>query len=382
MIATHSNKALDARMKQEPIRARIAVSNPAIFASHLLPLRYFAAPFSAADIRDERELAAESNSQHVTLDEIGIELPDIQDGRIKQVLVPYLNDYAAVTPVPSLAVMTALNEEKLANHHWHCLQPVSAAASNHGDPVAAKAGFIKLQHNKTEGDMYSGRFHKSHVLFTAEVQNLNLSSCYVSMGLPALTGIGGAVHVLERETGLSLPFGFGIKNVQAITHASRGTNSHRTALKHQKAMPAVISNEITGSAEIALILECDDAENAGIIMAACEKLHRIGGGTVFNSQAQYVTDKTLPAYFWFASFDGFQTENWTDYMTAINQHGAALVQSGYAMLEQPTPKKLARNYPHAWAEPVFSLLKLNSPPDFFTLQHVEGDCLMWSSTGE
>lgn len=382
MIATHSNKAIDSRMKQTAIRARTTVSSPAIFGSHLLPLTYFAAPFSAADIRDEREEAAEANAQQLSLDEIGIELPDIEDGRIKQLLVPYLNDYAAVTPVPSLAVMTALNGEKLANHHWHCLQPVGAAASNHGDPIAAKRGFIKLQHNKCTGDMYSGRFHKSFVLFTAYAQNINLSACYVSMGLPALTGIGGAVHVLERETGLSLSFGFGIKNIENLTHASRGTNSHRTALKHQKAMPMVVSNEVTSNAEIAIIIACDDADKAQAIIAACDKLQRLCGGSLFKQQARFVSNNDLPPYFWYAKFDDFKSDDWNDHMTAINQRAAKLVQTGYALLEQPAPKKLARNYPHAWAEPVFSLLKLNSPPDFFTLQHVDGDCLMWSSTGE
>lgn len=65
-----------------------------------------------------------------------------------------------------------------------------------------------------------------------------------------------------------------------------------------------------------------------------------------------------------------------DYWHGIEKLGGKLVQVGYSLLEKPKLKKMGRNYPHAWAEPIFKLIKLNSPPDFFKLSEI-GTSYFW-----
>lgn len=372
MIATHSIKALDARLKQAGIMSEINAP-VSCFGSHLIPIEYFAAPRNSADIRAARQLAIDTSTGDT---KPAHQVPDIQDGRVKQVLIPADGAYIAVTPAPSLAIMNLVNDAKLSNKRHHMLQPIPSGATNHGDPVAKNNGWVRLIDNAPAGDMYAGRFHGDHVLFTARVEGMNTSSSYVSTGLPALTGIGGAVHVIERKTGLNLEFGFGIKNITAEQRAKRGQNASTEAPLVSRTKINLITDEVTATADIAILFMCDNEQDAAKIIAACKELHRLCGGIIIDSRARFKPQSDLPAYFWYAAFDAMEVNGIDDYWHGIEKLGGKLVQVGYSLLEKPKLKKMGRNYPHAWAEPIFKLIKLNSPPDFFKLSEI-GTSYFW-----
>lgn len=369
MIATHSLKSLDSRLKQSPIIARTFSKVPSdLLSSDLLPVKFFASPTNAADIKYSRLLAMTANDEQKTITDVGVSLPEIMDGRIKQVLIPYHHDYCAITPVPNLAVIEAINESDSDSYVWHNLQPVKAGATNHGDPIASKVGNIKLLKNWLPKHLPDGHTVNSQTLLfliTTTVHNINVSSAYVSTGLPALTGIAGYVHVLERDTGLHLPFGFGIKNVSGVREAKLGTNSNFKTAKANLAKRAVITNEITATAEIAVVLKISSQSDAAKLVEAVKKVNRICGGSVFELQAGLTGE--LPAFFWYQkNSDPAKPTCFEDFINAHNQ-GVKLIQSGYAFLELPINKENARHALHAWAEPIFSLVEVGGIPDFFSL---------------
>ena len=76
MIATHSVKSLDSRLKQEAIRARPFSKVPSVFlSSDLLSLKFFAAPLNAADIKDSRFASDMANAEYHSLETVGVNLP-------------------------------------------------------------------------------------------------------------------------------------------------------------------------------------------------------------------------------------------------------------------------------------------------------------------
>lgn len=373
MIATHSVKSLDSRLKQEAIRARPFSKVPSVFlSSDLLSLKFFAAPLNAADIKDSRFASDMANAEYHSLETVGVNLPNITDGRIKQVLVPYHNDYCAITPVPSLAMIDAINESYPASYFWHIVQPVKAGATNHGDPVASKVGQVKLLDNwlpKALPDTHSVKTDSLVFLITARVENMNVSSSYVSSGLPALTGISGYVHVLERETGLNLPFGFGIKNLGSVREGKLGTNYSSDTPKAKLHKRAMIANELTASADVAIVLKVGGARDSALLLEAIKKVNRLCGGAIFDIHAGLASE--LPPYFWYQrDSDPFKPVCFQDFIISHN-HGIKLIQSGYAFLELPTQRENARSRLHAWAEPIFSLIEIGDQPDFFKLKQTE-----------
>lgn len=371
MLATHSIKAINSRMQQSAIRAALTQQlPPETFSSQLLPVKYFAAPTNAADIRSFRELAEYENSQQTPIDEIGTELPTIQDGRITQVLLPYANDYVSITPVCSLALMYAVNGAKLGRYEMQTLQPVIAAIGNHGDPVCAFKGYTKLINNWLFKEPEVSTLQTPVVLLTARCERIVLANGYITYGLPALTAIGGAVHVLERHTGFKIPFAFGLKNRNGFQDAKMGQRTdreHRTNTDSGKKV--VFSHEVTANADIAIALKFEGLADAEKVIEACKLLQRLAGGQLFDVEARITTE--IPGYNWYNEpNDPYQCSTFDQFIHAVNK-GYSLVQTGFALLEKPTSKKMARLNPHAWAEPIFHLFSLGQLNTFFKLDSSE-----------
>lgn len=375
LIATHSVKALNIKFKQSAIRSQIDQDIPNLLSSRLLKTTYFASPKNAADIASARDLADQTNADQLNIDEIGRILPDIEDGKIKQVLVPYFDDYVAITPIPSLAVIAKLHQAKFV-YDPHVLQPTPAALSNHGDPIARQNGRVKLIRNNLDGlskDIFTSSLDRKFLLITARCENMNISSCYVSCGMPALTSIGGFVHVLERETKLNLDFGFGIKNIDGFRHAKRGTNYQKKGAVNRTHSINLVTDEITATAEIAIVLRVTQEASVRIIQAL-KKINRLAGGSLFDVNAEYTDD--LQNYFWYAQDSDPHIFNDFDKIFDMQKAGYKFIHSGYALLEQPMPRRYARADLHSWAEPIFSLIKIKRSPSFFNLKN-HGHYLNW-----
>lgn len=373
MIATHSVKSLDSRLKQTAIRSKITMPIHGLLSSYLLEPKFYASPSNAANIRTDREAVALANAENATVESLGYVLPDIEDGRLKQVLLPYHGDYVAVSPVPSLGIMDAINKSHVPFYHTQTICSILAATTNHGDPVASSYGRIKLINNHVYRQNYECLLDEKVVLITANCQDMNVSSCYVSTGLPALTGIGGFVHVLERSTGLNLPFGFGITNISE-RGSKKGTNSAKDTPKDKKAMHNLILNEINVNADIAIVVRVKDQSEADLVIEASKTMHRCAGGSMFGTQAKYTN--ILPILSWYQSDDDPVKLNDFEKMIESQKNGYKFIHSGYAFLEDPTHRDKGRAALHAWAEPLFSLIKTGKEPSFFELKDY-GHYLNW-----
>lgn len=374
MIATHSVKSLDSRLKQTAIRSKITMPISGLLSSYLLnPLKFYAASSNAANIRVDRAAVEQANADALAVEDLGYILPPIEDGRLKQVLLPYNNDYVALSPVPSLGIMDAINKIHVPFYHWHTICPILAATTNHGDPVAGSYGRIKLIDNAVFDQTNECLLDEKVVLITANCQDMNVSSCYVSTGLPALTGIGGFVHVIERNTGLHLPFGFGIKTISK-RGSKLGTNSAKDTATAKKTIPNLILNEININADIAIVLRVKNQDEANFIIERVKTMNRCAGGSLFDVQAAYTN--ILPSFSWYQADNDSMKVNDFEAMIESQKHGYKFIQSGYAFLENPTHRDKGRAALHAWAEPLFSLIQTGKEPSFFELKN-HGHYLNW-----
>lgn len=411
-IGTHSVKALDSRQKQCAIRTELNDLGQNVFASHLLKKKYFAVPRNAANLTIARQEAAQANEGNDTVETTDY-IPKIEDGRIKQLLLPYLQDYLSITPVPSLHVMDNLNKYSLAigSYHKQCVQPVGAATANHGDPICAYRGYLKLIRNwiPKYQKLAVAEFESPVILITARCENMNISSSYVSVGLPPLTAIGGFIHTIERRIGKSLPFGFGIQNFgRSVTSVKRGSSTIKgipSVVKPEKI--ALFTDEITTNAEVAFILKSDDPETLNAVQKMSKKMNRFSGGVLWDIKVKMVSsvadyywyqkdqDPTLIAHVKLPEDIDYKNNLKADQLTVYQQWehenpifsgfiksitlNYRLIQSGYALLNEPVLDDKARSNSklHAWAEPVFSLIELGNEPTFFKLTQKD-NLFIWS----
>lgn len=376
MIATHNPKTFDSRLKQSGIRASIIADMPKhlLSSQSVVGLQYFAAPITAANITIERNAVAALAKDEVLPNEI----PDVTDGRIKQVLLPTNSgNYVALTPVPSGKVMRQVHErirvigreEPRLYAHLRTVQLNPVGANNHGDPIGMSGGKILLiKHGilSTRGG-YENQAPRTGVLVSAEITNMQVSNNYVQAGLPPITAIGGAVHVIERATGLKIPFavGFGAITEDAWKQASRSSKAEAKG----KASIVLHTDEITANAKIYLFLHCGKDDAAAVIQAT-QSLNRIAGGSVWNLTAQYLDagDSLDAVCRWImpmrliASGDRDLLDEMID-LRRCRPVQSGIVQVGYALLEKPQERSMSRaeNKLHAWAEPVFSACYLDAP---------------------
>lgn len=368
MIATHNPKSLNPRLKQEPVSARLAgVPDYLLCSQHVAGQELFAAPSNAADIREARQMAATAVFATST--------PELQDGRAKQLLLPWQSEYVAITPLPSGKVMQQVHERsrKMQDNprlwaHMRTIQPVAAAANNHGDPVAEKGGRALLiaQHIHPLTGPVAGTpeavFGCDAVLYSADVTSLQISSNYVQAGLPAITAIGGAVHVIERATGIDLPFTVALEPFSDWQEGKMGGRG-----KNAQAVKDMIVDEITANVRLHLLLQCQPAQQQAVI-DALQSLTRIAGGAVWNAQAHSVTHSTIqPPLRWImpvqvTAADRDLLDTMLD-MRRQRPKQLGIVQSGFALLHEPRQQAMSRadNRLHAWAEPVFTAALLDMP---------------------
>lgn len=404
--ATHSLKILDSRNKQTAIRSKLNNLGHSIFASHLLPIKYFASPSNAADIKIARIEALEANEKKLTIEQIGEYIPSIEDGKIKQVLLPFENDYISITPTPNLHVIENLNQYGWAirSNQKQCIQPIPAAITNHGDPLITNRGYVNLIHNTIPKlkKRVNTCFDSAVIIITARCEGMNVSSSYVSTGLPHLTAIGGFIHSIERALNINLAFGFGIK---AFDHSSSNKKGH-SYFKNLKNMTKaadtiLITDEINCNAEIAFIFNQSDQETLEKIKNHVENVNRFAGGSLFDVDVNLTN--SIDGYFWYMrdpeeNIDLIELPEELDYTKNLQSDfvekyqiwesefpnfasflkatflNYKLIQSGYALLNVPKVDRVSRadSRLHAWGEPVFSLILLGNEPTFFQLEQNNG----------
>jgi len=255
------------------------------------------------------------------------------------------------------------------------LQPTPAAMANHGEAILMQSGQVRLFVRRIKSvtrvpvSDWTGNF----VQLTALCSGINLDNGMLSAGIPAITAIGGAVHVIERETGLDIDFAIGIqessqhRGVQKIVGVRSGTGkTHTSGAVPGKSLvptPAYDSSEISGVAKIVLLLRTTSLDSLADIAQAARKLTRIAGGALFDVEIKTVTNGHAPKAAYLTEYHAPIAPFSDALYSAIGNYkqwrlGIVPVMTGYALLEDPQERRNARARLHAWAEPVFAQVRL------------------------
>ena len=381
MFGTHSVNILDARLKQDSVSARPIGKVPAeLICSQTINLRreIWAMPINAAQIRQAMDaLASDAPPQYSE------SLPAFQDGRIKQVLLPYQGGYIAAAPVLSAGVCWEISRRTfhLPRVTW-AVQPNAAARSNHTELLLKQGGNLELlktrivPYKPTRLDFYS-----ETVLIQFSVTAANVAGGMGAVGIPAMAAVGGLVHALERGFGAEIEFAVGYcPDFNYTLTAQKGSNIHKSAAKNDRHKLAVFTDEIKGGGQVALLLR---SPKAGLTTFMKEKpFNRFAGGAVFEYKAEVCNGQEILAAFVNDDSEELKSTMETDgkdalsaalklYQTGLHRHGdmveykkfskpRSINHSGYALLERPTERPNAREgYPAAWVEPVFTAVTLS-----------------------
>lgn len=362
-------------------------------------------PTNAADMARFREAAAEQNET------LPPSLPELTDGNIKQVLLPYRGSYVSATPVTSAKMLNrAWNALHGKPHYVHTVQPTPAAMANHGEAVMLQSGRVRMFRRGVCDIKYphSVKFTDRIVCVRADVQNMNISGGMLSVGWPALTAIGGTVHALERKIGGPIQFAFGMKDPQWVEGAQKTIVNKSGAISGDGRMPGKTHvhpgfnlEQVSGHAKIVLLLKTDGASVARLANAAKE-LTRIAGGVILNLGVS--ATRTAPKYPYLidASPEMARTMSktgidamdaavqlyagdgdWREggWYSSVNNYMPSM--SGYGFLHEPAIVEKTRDscYRHAFVEPVFSMVCQGSFTDDCWFSRYEHDWgVSWGKT--
>lgn len=393
MIATHSSKTLNSRLKQSALVSELSgiPVNAICSATTIMRKVFWACPNNAADMKYWREVIEATDHNLVPT-----ELPGITEPYLKQMLLPINaqnDEYVSVTPVLSLGLMSEvflrLKEQSLPYRSW-TIQPTPAAMANHGEALLMQSGKVSLL-RRGVAKIEQGEWRGDFVQLTARCEKINVSSGMLAIGFPAITAIGGFVHSLERELNVDIDFAFGLRSVDWINgvvkvqHHSNSYGSFNGRVKGSlvKAKPGYVTDEITANSEVVILFRTQGSLDA--LVAKLNNKHRLAGGQLFDLEVIKVIDgKPIKAsYLLDASRDVARLRDkegidnlqvallmygmggeWRGSEWFQPKRGYTLNHTGYGFLEKPKERDGSRgNYPHAWVESTHSLVTQGSMSD-------------------
>lgn len=369
MLGSHSVKIFDARIKQQSLIADITAEIPHhLVSSKTTQLRkkYWNLPVNAADLKKE-------------FTDIKVRIPDFSSG-VTQVLLPYRNNYIAVAPVPSAGliheVYQRLQEQRCSSKFW-TIQPTPQAIGNHGEVLLKQGGRIRMFRAFTRQPKKD--IPVDDVALRFKVYRANVSSGLVSCGMPSIAAVGGLVHSIEREFGAPIQFAVGYRDIEVSDSAT--LSSQRTSSKGVRKV--LVTSEVTATIEVTLMLR---SEKDGLREHMANKIiNRFAGGAVFDYRlANSVNARFLQSVKVNSKKRDILDAAITLYKLGLrrNKTPHTVLHSGYAFLEQPKNRECARNGNlSAWAEPVFSIVKLVDFDDSCWFSRKEKDGLVYWEVG-
>ncbi|WP_424408127.1 hypothetical protein [Pasteurella sp. PK-2025] len=332
---------------------------------------------TAAEMGVYRAISEEERKQHPQ------KIPNIEDPRlVKQLLMPFQNSYISVSPVPSCGVLHEISqrgfENKIFPIYRRTIQPVFSAWSNHGEMLLAQKGRIALLIKSLIESRQQKKSKSAYLTIKCRVEKMNVSSGMAAILFPSITAIGGAVHTIERAVNKKLDFAIGFKN---LSFTKSGVLSN--AVKGKKVIPQLTLDEITATADVIILLKLkrgtsEEEKKEVLDYLQSNPLNRIAGGTTweynayfapYNDNYTFVVDDSREVEQELqegkdaldVAFDKYKNKgevNETGLFEITEKTGVIINHTGYAFLESPRPREHTRNnYPHAWVEPVFSVVK-------------------------
>lgn len=370
LLATHTVKVFNAKIKQAPIIARIIGDVPKnVICSKTIKLdrEVFSAPVNAANLKLSKASKMALGGDFAPV------LPGITDPEVKQLLLPTGKEQCVNgSPVYSHAVLHEawgrFWAAKIPVYIWN-VQPTPQALPNHGEILMRAGGNVKLLRRDTSSWRKSS-WTGDYVCLQANVNGANISSGMLAVGWPAVTAVGGAVHVIERATGIDkIRFAYA-----AMDSSWRKGPKRADTFSNNEVKPGFNTEEITANFALTLLLDGPDLD---AVAAAAKELQRIAGGSLFDIRVSvhrnekapdlpYVTDRThlldVPSDPLDAAIDLYAGggkwvgRKWVQ-ESADRDH--SIVATGYAYLETPVLREGSRTpeYPHAWVETVFSVAR-------------------------
>ncbi|MDY0478845.1 hypothetical protein NMW63_04990 [Pasteurella multocida] len=382
MIGTHAPKLFSSKVKQSALNADIIAEVPKYYiCSRTISMRkkYWALPLSAAEIGIYREMAKFERENQPK------KVPSIEDPRlVKQLLMPFKKSYVSVSPVPSCGVLHEISqrgfENKIFPLYRRIIQPTIAAWSSHGEMLLEQKGKIALLIKSLRHFTKNKKSISEYLTIRCRVEKMNVSSGMTTVLFPSITAIGGAVHTIERAVNKKLDFAVGFKNLGFTTSGGLGN-----ALKGKKVIPQLILDEITATADIIILLKLErgasEEEKQEVLRYLQNNpLSRIAGGTTWEYSAYlakyddnytFIVDRSKDVEKELeqegidaldVAFDKYKNKGKINEKTGVfeitEKTSMIINHTGYAFLEKPRIRTNARNnYPHAWVEPVFSLVE-------------------------
>lgn len=297
-------------------------------------------------------------------------VPETVYSNTKQMLIRNIeHGYINHSPVPSCALLNEINSN-ISRNYQLCrkiinIEKIKTAVANHGE-LGVKT-LCRLPHFLANGQVYRSNAINYYetasklenaIIFTGELHDVLLSAGHISVGVPAITGIGGAIEFIEFKTGVEkLEFAFGIRKVSYSLTAKKGSRTAHGTIKSFAKKPVIVADKITGKLQFCMAVTGIPDDKVDEVTKAILQLTNIAGGMVLNMKK--VNEVSVPYHF--ITDYSFTDRNLRgDILSKIISERYYPVQSGYTLLEQPIFREGRRveNYPHAYTEPVFSPIRL------------------------
>lgn len=430
MIGTHIPKMFNPVLKQRALRARIIKPESDVVSSATTRLRreLWACPSDAAQMGKYRALVSSASE-----DSFEPDIPDVSDPQLKQILVPGANwqggEYVTTTPLASAGlaheVYHRLREWNLPSKRW-LVQPTPVALSNHGETLLMQAGVVRLLRRgaaKIKGDI-TWLSDERIVALSGRVERMNIASGLVSIGLPAITSIGGLVHAIERRIGAELDFAIGLIDspqwVQSALHTvSRGSYTTLPRAKEDRIRAGQVYGFVTpqngykrdniqANGRFMLMLRGSGRPlnhvRLKMLVNDLSTVTRLAGGSIFDAEVKVIErgmQFASPSFIIDASDELRDLPPGADALGAAlgaygrdgmwrsdrswfqHRNGYSLSMSGYAWLEEPRERRNCRdNYPHVWSESIFSLVTQGTLTNMaWWRRHVNDGGVRWKMAG-
>ena len=342
------------------------ISNKFLYSQTInINKRLFGGPVNAADHRNAVEYAVSLENDRDFKGQGEDELSSIALNQFcKQMLIKHSKfGFLNHTPVTSCALIYELKNRlsKIKNRSNHySIHATASGIANRGELGTLTSGRIRsfiasnLVYKAVASNDSQPIKHINKIVVTGKLTDCLLNSGLVSVGVPALPGMGGVIDLIEYKTGAeNLSFAVGFNNLNYSLTGVKSTNYTYKTPFPKAGVPNIDSSEINGMLDFCLVITGYSPIHEQVIIKEVSQLTRICGGQVWDLQIK----SNIEGFYSFVVEDNEGSGDMLDY--AINNH-CLPVASGVVFLEAPKERKNRRNndYLHVFTESLFSQCKL------------------------
>ena len=331
---------------------------------------YWASPNDAANYKKAKELAASTvfmNSEFPT------ELSAFET----QLFLRHGSSHILHTPTMGCALVDAVTAAFATTSLgvWVAMESTPVAIANHGEVLVNWKGKVKsLTSNRVEYQAIHQAFKPTMPLYVyGTLQSYNANAGLITIGVPAITAITGAVENIRLKAGIeeNIPFAFGVANNKWNLTSKKGAETYQNSGK--AASVILHETEKSGNCDFCLVLDAKDS-SLDELAKAINSLQKIAGGSVFNLNITQVPPKK--GYQWLARLDKYQDDKIAQVLQRYAEKRSMPMLVGYRLLQAPSSKSGLRNsdYLHAYSEGIYAPVTYMQSPVFWQYQQNNDLC--------